>query len=63
MGGIKEALKFPGCADFHPLDYVKGLAKAVEKHGGRIYESTHVMSTEKTEARSYRMAPAHCVAN
>ena len=52
MGGIKEALVFPGCADFQPLAYVQGLAKAVEKLGGRIFENTRVMNTDKTYVRA-----------
>lgn len=52
VGGIKEALMFPGCGDFQPLDYVQGLAKAFEKHGGRIYENTRVMNTDKSYVRA-----------
>ena len=52
VGGIKEALMFPGCADFQPLAYVQGLAKAVEKLGGRIFENTRVMNTDKTYVRA-----------
>lgn len=42
VGNIQDALKFPGCADFHPLKYLNGLAEAVVRHGGKIYENTHV---------------------
>ncbi len=52
MGGIKEALLFPDCADLQPLAYVQGLAKAVEKLGGRIFENTRVMNTDKTYVRA-----------
>ena len=52
VGGIREALMFPGCADLQPLAYVQGLAKAVEKAGGRIYENTRVMNTDKTYVRA-----------
>ena len=52
VGGIKEALLFPDCADLQPLAYVQGLAKAVEKAGGRIYENTRVMNTDKTYVRA-----------
>ena len=52
VGGIKEALLFPDCADLQPLAYVQGLAKAVEKLGGRIYENTRVMNTDKTYVRA-----------
>ena len=62
VGGIKEALKFPGCGQFQPLTYLQGLAKAVEKHGGRIHENTRVMSTEKTEVRLQRYPGPHLAA-
>ncbi|HPD82311.1 MAG: FAD-dependent oxidoreductase [Alphaproteobacteria bacterium] len=34
---------------FHPLNYVHGLARAIESHGGKIYEATRA---EKIEERS-----------
>ncbi|MCE9556804.1 MAG: FAD-dependent oxidoreductase [Planctomycetes bacterium] len=34
-------LRFPRQGQFHPLKYLAGLAKAVEKYGGRIYTDTH----------------------
>ncbi|CAL5220892.1 g2983 [Coccomyxa viridis] len=52
VGGIKEALLFPDCADLQPLAYVQGLAKAVEKLGGRIFENTRVMNTDKTYVKT-----------
>jgi glycine/D-amino acid oxidase-like deaminating enzyme/nitrite reductase/ring-hydroxylating ferredoxin subunit len=36
-----RALKFPRQAQFHAGKYLAGLARAVEKHGGRIFCSTH----------------------
>ena len=62
VGGIKEALKFPGCGQFQPLAYLQGLAKAVELHGGRIHENTRVMSTEKTEVRLQQYPGPHLLA-
>jgi glycine/D-amino acid oxidase-like deaminating enzyme/nitrite reductase/ring-hydroxylating ferredoxin subunit len=35
------ALQFPRQAQFHPLKYLAGLARAVAKQGGRIYTNTH----------------------
>lgn len=32
----------PDCAALHPTRLVRGLARAVERHGGRIYEQTRV---------------------
>lgn len=36
-----------GCrgADFHPLMYLEGLAEAVVKRGGRIFEGTKYWTT------------------
>ncbi len=36
------ALRFPRQAQFHPLQYLAGLAQALERHGGRIFTKTHV---------------------
>ncbi len=38
------ALRFPRQAQFHPLKYLKGLARAVLRDGGKIYCGTHVNS-------------------
>lgn len=35
------ALKFPSQAQFHPLKFLKGLTKAVQRDGGSIYTGTH----------------------
>jgi glycine/D-amino acid oxidase-like deaminating enzyme/nitrite reductase/ring-hydroxylating ferredoxin subunit len=35
------ALQFPRQAQFHPLEYLAGLGRAVTKKGGRIYTNTH----------------------
>jgi glycine/D-amino acid oxidase-like deaminating enzyme len=34
-------LRFPEQAQFHPLKYLSALAQAIEKKGGRIFNSTH----------------------
>jgi len=34
-------LQFPGQAQFHPLKYLAGLARAIERDGGRIYSGMH----------------------
>ncbi|CAL8472081.1 g11623 [Coccomyxa elongata] len=41
-GGVHEALMFPGCMNIHPLSYVNGLADAVVKHGGHVFENSLV---------------------
>src|SRR6185503_4796724 len=35
-------LHFPEQGQFHPLKYLAGLARAIEREGGRIYTGTHV---------------------
>jgi glycine/D-amino acid oxidase-like deaminating enzyme/nitrite reductase/ring-hydroxylating ferredoxin subunit len=35
------ALRFPRQGQFHILKYIKGLARAIERDGGRIYKQTH----------------------
>ncbi|KAK9805134.1 hypothetical protein WJX72_001432 [[Myrmecia] bisecta] len=49
VGGIRSAVKFAGSADFQPMQYVNGLAEAVTKMGGRIYENSRVMKTSGSE--------------
>jgi glycine/D-amino acid oxidase-like deaminating enzyme/nitrite reductase/ring-hydroxylating ferredoxin subunit len=40
------ALRFPNQAQFHPLKYLAGLAKAIKEKGGRIYTQTHAKEIE-----------------
>src|SRR6266550_2974559 len=40
------ALRFPRQAQFHPLKYLAGLAKAIKQKGGRIYTQSHAMTIE-----------------
>jgi glycine/D-amino acid oxidase-like deaminating enzyme/nitrite reductase/ring-hydroxylating ferredoxin subunit len=37
-------LRFPHQAQFHPLKYLAGLAKAIKANGGRIHTQTHATS-------------------
>ncbi|HYX30510.1 MAG TPA: FAD-binding oxidoreductase, partial [Pyrinomonadaceae bacterium] len=39
-------LHFPHQGQFHPLKYLTGLARAIERDGGRIYTSTHADEIE-----------------
>lgn len=41
------AIKLPGHARFHPLQYLKGLLKVIQDKGGVIYE--HTMMADKVE--------------
>jgi glycine/D-amino acid oxidase-like deaminating enzyme/nitrite reductase/ring-hydroxylating ferredoxin subunit len=44
-----KALRFPRQAQFHPLKYLSGLARAIERDGGRIYNETHADKIEGGE--------------
>src|SRR5213079_2264699 len=39
-------LRFPRQAQFHPLNYVNGLARAILKHGGQIFTGTRVVKIQ-----------------
>lgn len=41
-----KALRFPNQAQFHPLLYLTGLARAIRRDGGRIYTKTHAEKIE-----------------
>jgi len=46
------ALRFPRQAQFHPLQYLDGLARAIVRDGGRIFGQTHATKIEGgTQAR------------
>ena len=46
------ALRFPRQAQFHPLKYMDGLAKAIMRDGGRLFGQTHATKFEGgSEAR------------
>lgn len=39
-------LRFPRQAQFHPLKYLTGLSRAIERNGGRIFSGTHASKME-----------------
>jgi glycine/D-amino acid oxidase-like deaminating enzyme/nitrite reductase/ring-hydroxylating ferredoxin subunit len=45
------ALRFPNQGQFHPLEYLAGLARAIVRHGGRIHCGSHVAEFEKKPRR------------
>jgi glycine/D-amino acid oxidase-like deaminating enzyme/nitrite reductase/ring-hydroxylating ferredoxin subunit len=45
------ALRFADQAQFHPLRYLAGLARAVERHRAAIYLDTRVLNVEEREDR------------
>jgi glycine/D-amino acid oxidase-like deaminating enzyme/nitrite reductase/ring-hydroxylating ferredoxin subunit len=44
-----EALRFPRQGQFHPMKYLRALAVAIERDGGRIFTDTHVTDFEGGE--------------
>ena len=44
-----KALRFPDQARFHPLKYCAGLARAIERHGGRLFSKTAYVSHDESE--------------
>jgi glycine/D-amino acid oxidase-like deaminating enzyme/nitrite reductase/ring-hydroxylating ferredoxin subunit len=57
------ALKYPDQAQFHPLKYLHGLAKAVIKYGGQIFTETHVTDIKEHEmmANGFKVKAEHVV--
>jgi len=49
------ALRFPRQAQFHVLQYITGLASAIEQHGGHIVTDAHVNGVDDAET-----ADGHC---
>eukprot|EP00897_Mesotaenium_endlicherianum_P005007 jgi/Mesen1/4534/ME000231S03793 len=47
-GRFHSAIRWPNAGDFHPLMYINGLAEAVTRRGGRIYELSPYFSQEGT---------------
>jgi glycine/D-amino acid oxidase-like deaminating enzyme/nitrite reductase/ring-hydroxylating ferredoxin subunit len=44
--GTSRCLKFPRQGQFHPAKYLAGLARALERRGGRIFCGTHAAAIE-----------------
>jgi glycine/D-amino acid oxidase-like deaminating enzyme/nitrite reductase/ring-hydroxylating ferredoxin subunit len=40
------ALRFPNQGQFHPLQYLDGMARAIERLGGKLFCNTHVTTVE-----------------
>src|SRR5688572_4930854 len=49
------ALRFPGQGQFHVLEYIRGLVRAIRKNGGRIYSRTHADEIEGLTDTSARV--------
>ncbi len=55
------ALKFPRQAQFHPLKYLNGLARAIIRDGGRIYCGTHADKIEDGEPARVTTSGGHVI--
>jgi glycine/D-amino acid oxidase-like deaminating enzyme/nitrite reductase/ring-hydroxylating ferredoxin subunit len=44
-----RCLRYPDQATFHPLKYLRGLAKAITSRGGRLYADTPVQEVDEDE--------------
>jgi glycine/D-amino acid oxidase-like deaminating enzyme/nitrite reductase/ring-hydroxylating ferredoxin subunit len=49
------ALRFPRQGQFHVLEYIRGLVRALRKNGGRIYRQTHADEIEGLTDTSARV--------
>ena len=56
-----KALRFPRQAQFHPLKYLAGLARAIEREGGRICNQTHATRIEGGEPARIETLTGHVV--
>ena len=54
-------LKFPRQAQFHPLKFLAGLARCIERDGGRIFTGTHVDEVKDGPAPSVKTSKGNTV--
>jgi glycine/D-amino acid oxidase-like deaminating enzyme/nitrite reductase/ring-hydroxylating ferredoxin subunit len=54
-------LRFPRQAQFHPLKYLNGLARAINDGGGRIFTGTRVVGVEDDEEVRIQTSTNHCI--
>jgi glycine/D-amino acid oxidase-like deaminating enzyme/nitrite reductase/ring-hydroxylating ferredoxin subunit len=55
------ALRFPRQAQFHPLKYLNGLARAILRDGGHIYSGTHAKSINDGEPATVTTSDGHVI--
>jgi len=55
------AIRFRNQAQFHPLHYLRGLANAIERAGGRIFTGTRVLDVKGGEAAHVTTQEGHTV--
>ncbi|HVS20317.1 MAG TPA: FAD-dependent oxidoreductase [Pyrinomonadaceae bacterium] len=56
-----KCLRFPRQAQFHPLKYLAGLAKAIRRDGGRIFTGTHASKIEGGDVARIETSDGHIV--
>lgn len=56
-----KCLRFPRQAQFHPLKYLAGLLRAIERNGGRIFGGTHATRMEGGEQAQVETAGGYVV--
>jgi glycine/D-amino acid oxidase-like deaminating enzyme/nitrite reductase/ring-hydroxylating ferredoxin subunit len=56
-----RAICFPDQAVFHPLRYLKGLAEAIERYGGRIFNHTHATGMQGGTPGHVKTSDGHTV--
>jgi glycine/D-amino acid oxidase-like deaminating enzyme/nitrite reductase/ring-hydroxylating ferredoxin subunit len=55
-------LRFPRQAQFHPMKYLAGLARAIKSYGGRIFTATHAAEIEGGERSHVKTSDGFTVA-
>lgn len=55
------AIRFAQCAQFHPLRYLAGLARAIERLGGKIYGGTRATDIHGEQGRHQVITPLGAV--
>src|SRR5205809_4903117 len=56
-----KCLRFPRQAQFHPLKYLAGLAKAIRRDGGRIFTLTHAGKIEGGDGARIETSDGHII--
>jgi glycine/D-amino acid oxidase-like deaminating enzyme/nitrite reductase/ring-hydroxylating ferredoxin subunit len=59
--GLGPSLCFPEQAQFHPLKYLAGVARAIRERGGRIHTRVHVNAVEGGEGAQVRTSDGYVV--
>ena len=55
------ALRFPRQAQFHPLKYLNGLARAILRDGGQLYSGAHAESIQDGEPAKVTTSEGHVI--